>query len=132
MKHILSGTLYLASATLLFTQCKKENSNARFDVHFYTPEANTKLFLYLDADSLGPLPHLVETPECGRTATDGIAPLYRQLQAGSYRLVGKDGRGNIVSSGTLHISPERLSTSGNLGGMSVARKETCVSVRLFF
>ncbi len=132
MKRPLSTAAFLLSATLLFVQCKKEPSDAVFDVQFYTPQSATQMYLYLEGDSIGALPYLAAEPTCGSTATDGVAPLHKQLRAGSYRIVGKDSQGAVRSSGTFRIDTGAMGASGNIGGLMISGKETCVSVGLFF
>ncbi len=122
----------LALASLFLVQCKKEDKNMVFDFNFYTSQSTAKMFLYVDDAPKGILPYFAQQPTCGSVSSDGVAPLRMQLRSGSYRIVGKDSLGTVLSSGTFHISANSMDNSGDIGGQMSAQQGHCVSLGLFY
>lgn len=132
MKRIFPLATALALSSLLFTQCKKEDQNKIFDFNFYTSQPAIKMFLFVDDVPKGVLPYLATEPSCGTVSTDGMAPLQMQLRSGSYRIVGKDSLGRVLSSDVFRISANSMGSSGSIGGLMSNQKDNWVSVGLFY
>ncbi len=116
---------------LLFSQCNKDDSDKVFNARFYTTKANEKLFLYVDGAYKGELPYFSNVPACDAIYGDGTRPLTAQLPSGEYKIMGKNKQGEVISYGTIQISRNRMSTSGNTGGLSLNDNEDCLAVGVF-
>ncbi len=128
--RITLGVLSLLMATL-FLQCKKEDGNAVFDAQFYTSNATGELSLYIDDRYQGILPYFATAPQCGQSYGDGQRPLNVSLQAGEYRIVGKDARSREQVYGFITVGRNKMGTSGGTGGLSMSQTGDCLAIGLF-
>lgn len=131
MKQYIAVCLSVAFATLLFTQCNKSDSGKIFNANFYTTQSTVKLTLYVDGVAKGMLPYFAQAPQCGVGYGDATKPLNLQLKSGKYRIQGKNEAGQVMSSGDIQISDNRMSTSGNLGGQSLSNTGDCLAIGLW-
>ncbi len=130
MKNTLTTIFVCLLATLLFTQCNKDDNSKVFNARFYTTKANGKLSLYVDDVYKGELPYFSNAPDCGATYSDAQKPLNTQLPSGEYRIAGKNSQGQVTSYGIMKISRNKMSASGGIGGMSLNSSEECLTIGL--
>lgn len=130
MKMIKTSGILLTTvlASVMFMQCSKDDSNAVFNTRFYTDKPNAKLSLYIDDVYQGKLPYFSTKPECGQEYGDGLKPLLATLPSGEYRITGKNEHDSVVSFGVMRLSRNKMSVSGNRGGLSVQNNGDCVIV----
>ena len=131
MKRYIVITLSFAFVALLFTQCNKRDSGKIFNANFYTTQSTVKLTLYVDDVAKGVLPYFAQAPQCAAGYGDALKPLNLQLKSGRYRIDGKNEAGQVVSSGVIQISEDRMSTSGILGGQSLNNTGDCLAIGLW-
>jgi hypothetical protein len=121
----------LAIFLLVFTQCKKDDS--QYNVYFSTSVSVTDSTwtLFVSGDNKGLLTN--PTAEFNCSSPDSVLSKYifLQLAAGNYQIEAKDESGSIKSSGTLKLSKDEVSGSGTEGGMQVQPADGCVVVKVF-
>ena len=130
MKHI-TQLLILTSILFAFTHCKKDDS--QYNVYFSTSVSvkDSTWTLYLNGDNKGLLTN--PTAEFNCASPDSILSKYifLQLEAGNYQIEVKNESGSIKSSGSIKLSKDEVSGSGNVGGMQVQPTDGCVVVKVF-
>jgi|GEM_PF-3067097 len=131
MKHYAVVIVASLFAVIVFTQCTKRDSGKIFNANFYTTNATGRLTLYVDDIDKGMLPYFALAPQCGAEYADGIKPLNLQLKSGKYKIVGKNEAGQVISSGIIQIGSDQMSSSGSLGGQSVANSGDCLAIGLW-
>lgn len=131
MKRYIVNTLSFAFVALLFTQCNKSDSGKIFNANFYTTQSTVKLTLYVDDVAKGMLPYFAQAPECVAGYGDAIKPLNLQLKSGQYRIDGKNEAGQVITSGVIQISNDRMYTTGILGGQSLVNNGDCLAIGLW-
>ncbi|HTM67128.1 MAG TPA: hypothetical protein VL093_12445 [Flavipsychrobacter sp.] len=131
MKRIFYSIVVCTVTMLVVAGCNKDDSSAVFNTRFYTTEQNSKLFLYLDGSYVGMLSAFSTPPTCSNENIGVQLPLTIQLRSGSYRVVGKDSTGTVVSSSIIVLGKTTTSVSGSLGGQAVFASNNCVTINVF-
>lgn len=131
MKRIFYSIVVCTVTMLVVAGCNKDDSSAVFNTRFYTTEQNSKLFLYLDGSYVGMLSAFSTPPTCSNENIGVQLPLTIQLRSGSYRVVGKDSTGTVVSSSIIVLGKSTTSASGSLGGQAVFASNNCVTINVF-
>ena len=125
------GVLLVITIILSLTQCKKDEIT--FKAYFYTTTQSDQiqLSLYTNDKYKGDIPFMKNKPTCNNDTLKQKA-LYMNLKCGKYKLIGKDKQGNIMSSGTMKVSQNKLSSSGGKGGQEINAQGECLIVGLFY
>ncbi len=129
MKTLSAISLSLALAATSFVGCDKADDTL-YDVSFFTSKAQGVHTLYIDDVEKGALEYSSAAPQCGGATSDGAVPLKLQMPSGTYVIKGRDAQGKVTTFAEMTISEKTTRGSGNIGGMSISKHESCVVVGL--
>lgn len=128
MKKFILSVFVAALVILLFAQCSKNRTT--YNAHFWTnkPPSEARLFLFIDDKYKGELPYFINQPACGNEQT-----LSFPLESGKHKIIAKDARMNIKSSGSIKIkSNSSMSSSGGIGGQDFFLNDNCLIVKIYY
>lgn len=131
MERGIISFLTIAAATILLTNCKKNDKP--FDNYFFTDTETSSgpLYLFIDGENRGVLP-ILNTAVTATNDTVLNNALHLALPAGKYKIKGKDGQGTERYSGYLKFNSRSLSTGGTMGGQITSASGQTLVTKIFF
>jgi hypothetical protein len=111
---------------LVALSCKKENT--QFNSYFWTTQDTPNLVLYVDGQQKGALPYLSTRPACNNDYSRRKA-LFLLLETGEHTLTVKDQQGNTISTHTIQVKSNSVSSTQTTGGsIELSSRDNCLTV----